>query len=89
MIDHQPLDEFRMEYLRGDAADAAEYLRAALEEAAEFPAGVITAMSHVARARGGIEDLELTLNERAALANAIGRSLAHATPPFSTALLAA
>jgi DNA-binding phage protein len=88
MIDHQPLDEFRMEYLRGNAADAAEYLRAALEEAAEFPAGVITAMSHVARARGGIEDLELTLDERAALANAIGRSLAHATPPFSAVLQA-
>jgi DNA-binding phage protein len=60
--------------LKESAEFAATYLRDALAD--EEPGTVIVALQHVARARGGIEDLALSLNERAELANAVSRGFA-------------
>ncbi len=60
--------------LKESADYAATYLRDALAD--EEPCTVIVALQHVARARGDIDDLELSLTERAKLANAVGRGFA-------------
>ena len=52
---------------------AADFLRDALAD--DEPGTLIVAMQHVSRARGGIEDLGLSEEEKAHIATAIGRSL--------------
>ncbi len=70
------------DYLRNSLAanveEAAAYLRLSLAEAAEDPAGLLLAVKQIVEARGGIEDLGLSLEEQAALATALSRSLAAA-----------
>jgi DNA-binding phage protein len=60
--------------LKESAEFAASYLRDALAD--EEPGTVVVALQHVARARGGIDDLALSLDERAELANAVSRGIA-------------
>ncbi|NOT60289.1 MAG: hypothetical protein HOP19_08695 [Acidobacteria bacterium] len=60
--------------LKESAEFAANYLRDALAD--DEPRTLIMALQHVARARGGIDDLDLSLNERAELASALSRSFA-------------
>ena len=60
--------------LKKSAEFATTYLRDALAD--DEPGTVIVALQHVARARGGIEDLALSLAERAELANAVSRGFA-------------
>ncbi len=55
--------------------EAAAYLRLSLEEAQEDPEGLLMAVKQVVEARGGIEDLGLSLEEKAALATALSHSL--------------
>lgn len=75
------LDEWMRKNFSENAAEAAAYLRLALAEAVEDPEGLILAFQQVARARGGIDDLDLSLEEKAALASALSRSLAATSFP--------
>lgn len=50
-----------------------DFLRDALAD--DEPGTLIVAMQHVSRARGGIDDLGLSEEEKAQIAIAIGRSL--------------
>lgn len=52
---------------------AADFLRDALND--DEPSTLIIAMQHVSRARGGIDDLGLSKEEKAGIAIAMGRSL--------------
>ena len=71
--------EYAKQSLATDAEEAAAYLRLALEEAAEDPAGLVAAFNQVTEARGSIDDLGLSVEERAELASALSRSLAATT----------
>ncbi len=64
------------------ASYAADFLRDALAD--DEPGTLIVALQHIARARGGIDDLGLSLEERANLASVLSRSLA-ATPLLQAA----
>ena len=55
------------------ASYAADFLRDALAD--DEPGTLIVAMQHVSRARGGIDDLGLSYEEKAQIAAAMGRSL--------------
>lgn len=55
------------------ASYAADFLRDALND--DEPGTLIIAMQHVSRARGGIDDLGLSEEEKARIAIAMGRSL--------------
>lgn len=96
MTKYMTAQEWIVKNFRDDAVEAADYLRLCIDEVENDPQGLLNAVSYVAQARGGIEDLALTTDERAALANAIGRSLArgagksaHAAPHIGATLLAA
>ena len=52
---------------------AADFLRDALED--DEPGTLIVAMQHVSRARGGIDDLGLSEEEKVRIATAIGRAI--------------
>lgn len=60
--------------LKESADYAATYLRDALTD--DDPHAVLAAFQHVARARGGIDDLSLSVEERASLANALAAGFA-------------
>jgi len=60
--------------LKESADYAATYLRDALAD--DDPRAVLAALQHVARARGGIDDLSLSVEERASLANALAAGFA-------------
>jgi hypothetical protein len=60
--------------LKESADYAATYLRDALTD--DDPRAVLAAFQHVARARGGIDDLSLSVEERASLANALAAGFA-------------
>ncbi|MGH9844929.1 MAG: hypothetical protein ACREEM_39940, partial [Blastocatellia bacterium] len=67
--------EEMIEALLKESADyAATYLRDALAD--DDPRAVLAALQHVARARGGIDDLSLSVEERASLANALAAGFA-------------
>ncbi len=68
--------------LKESADYAATYLRDALAD--DDPRAVLAAFQHVARARGGIDDLSLSVEERASLANALAASFA--TQPIRQAV---
>ena len=70
----QMLAELLENDLKESAEYAATYLRDALAD--DEPGTVVVALQHVARARGGIDDLELSLTEKASLASAVTRGLA-------------
>ncbi len=70
----QMLAELLENDLKESAEYAATYLRDALAD--DEPATVVVALQHVARARGGIDDLELSITEKASLASAVTRGLA-------------
>ena len=67
----QMLAEMLENDLKESAEFAATYLRDALAD--EEAGTVIVALQHVTRARGGIDDLGLKLEETTALLNAVGR----------------
>ncbi len=52
---------------------AADFLRDALAD--DEPGTLIVAMQHISRARGGIDDLGLSNEEKAQIASAMGRSM--------------
>ena len=60
--------------LKESADYATTYLRDALAD--DDPRAVLAALQRVARARGGIDDLSLSVEERASLANALAAGLA-------------
>jgi DNA-binding phage protein len=60
--------------LKESADYAATYLRDALAD--DDPRAVLTALQQVARTRGGIADLNLSVEERANLANALAAGFA-------------
>ncbi|MGH9844927.1 MAG: hypothetical protein ACREEM_39930 [Blastocatellia bacterium] len=60
--------------LKESADYAATYLRDPLAD--DDPRAVLAALQHVARARGGIDDLSLSVEERASLANALAAGFA-------------
>ncbi|MGH9836474.1 MAG: hypothetical protein ACRD9Y_25910, partial [Blastocatellia bacterium] len=60
--------------LKESADYAATYLRDALAD--DDPRAVLAALQLVARARGGIDDLSLSIEERASLANALAAGFA-------------
>lgn len=60
--------------LKESADYAATYLRDALAD--DDPRAVLAALQRVARARGGIDDLSLSVEERASLANALAAGFA-------------
>jgi hypothetical protein len=68
--------------LKESADYAATYLRDALAD--DDPRAVLAALQQVARARGGIEDLSLSVEERASLANALATGFA--TQPIRKAV---
>ena len=70
----QMLTELLESDLKGSAEYAATYLRDALAD--NEPHIVIVALQHVARARGGIDDLELSIAEKASLASVVSRGFA-------------
>ncbi len=70
----QMLAELLENDLKESAEYAATYLRDALAD--NEPRTVIVALQHVARARGGIDDLELSIVEKASLASAVTRGFA-------------
>ena len=70
--------EVLQERLAADPAEAAAYLRVALEEANEDPQGLLLAVQHVVNARGGIDDLGLSLEERGELGSLLSRAVAQA-----------
>jgi hypothetical protein len=68
------LEEMIEALLKESADYAATYLRDALAD--DDPRAVLAALQQVARARGGIDDLSLSLEERASLANALAAGFA-------------
>jgi len=68
--------------LKESADYAATYLRDALAD--DDPGAVLAAFQHVAHARGGIDDLSLSVEERANLANALAAGFA--TQPIRQAI---
>lgn len=60
--------------LKESADYAATYLRDALAD--DDPRAAMAALQHVARTRGGIADLSLSVEERASLANALAAGFA-------------
>jgi DNA-binding phage protein len=75
MSQHIAFDDWLMKRLTRDAEEAAALLRVALEEADEDPRGLSMTLHYITTARGGINDLGLTLEETTALLNALGRHL--------------
>lgn len=73
--------EVLREDLAASAEDAAALLRLTLAEDKDDPRILITLVQRIARARGGIDDLGLSLEEKAELASALSRSLAAAELP--------
>lgn len=65
-----------MKNLAEDAEEAAALLRLTLAEDQDEPQILITLVQRIVRARGGIDDLGLSLEEKAELASALSRSLA-------------
>ena len=74
---NEPLtfDDWLMGRLAQDAQEAATLLRVALEEADEDPRGLSMTLHYITTARGGIDDLGLTLEEATALLNALGKHI--------------
>ena len=68
------LEEMIEALLKESADYTATYLRDALAD--DDPRAVLAALQHVARARGGIDDLSLSVEERASLANALAAGFA-------------
>ena len=68
---HQMLAEMLENNLKASAEYAASYLRKALTDGE--PQALVMALQQVTRARGGIDDLGLKLEETTALLNALGR----------------
>jgi len=66
------------ERLAADTAEAAAYLRVALAEADEDPQGLLLAVQHIVNARGGIDDLGLSLEEQGELGSLLSRAVAQA-----------
>jgi DNA-binding phage protein len=69
-------EDYLKKSLAENAEEAAAYLRLAVAEAGEDPAGLIAAFNQVTESRGGIDDLGLSVEERANLASTLSRSLA-------------
>ena len=76
------LEEMIEALLKESADYAATYLRDALAD--DDPGAVLAAFQHVAHARGGIDDLSLSVEERANLANALAAGFA--TQPIRQAI---
>jgi hypothetical protein len=70
-----------LEDLAASAEDAAALLRLTLAEDKDHPETVLSVVQRIARARGGIDDLGLNLDEKAELASVLGRSLAITSLP--------
>jgi len=68
------LEEMIEALLKESADYAATYLRDALAD--DDPRAVLTALQQVARVRGGIDDLSLSVEERASLANTLAAGFA-------------
>ncbi len=81
MKDLLTFDEWLVKNLADDAADAAALLRLTLAEDQDDPQILLTLVQRIVRARGGIDDLGLSLEEKAELASALSRSLAAAPLP--------
>lgn len=69
-------DEWMLKNLAEDAEEAAALLRLTLAEDQDDPQILLTLVQRIVRARGGIDDLGLSLEEKAELASALSRSLA-------------
>lgn len=76
--------EVLTEDLAASAEDAAALLRLTLAEDQDDPRMLISLVQRIVRARGGIDDLGLSLEEKAELASALSRSLAAAPFPQAT-----
>ena len=70
--------ELLQERLAADPAEAAAYLRVALAEADEDPQGLLLAVQHIVSARGGIDDLGLSLEERGELGSLLSKAVVQA-----------
>lgn len=66
-------DELMQRRLAADATEAADLLQFALAEADEDPRGLLLIIQTVFAARGGLNDLGLSLEEVTALLNALGK----------------
>lgn len=69
-------DEWMLKNLEEDAEEAEALLRLTLAEDRDDPPILLTLVQRIVRARGGIDDLGLSLEEKAELASVLSRSLA-------------
>lgn len=81
MSNYVTFDDWLMQRLAQDAEEAAALLRVALEEADEDPRGLSLTLHYITTARGGIDDLGLSLQETTALLNALGKHITPASLP--------
>ena len=75
MKDMLTFDDWLVRNLAEDAEEAAALLRLTLREDQDDPQILLTLVQRIVRARGGIDDLGLSLEEKAELASALSRSL--------------
>jgi len=65
--------ELLQERLAANPVEAAAYLRVALAEADEDPQGLLLTVQHTVNARGGMDDLGFSLEERSELGSMLSR----------------
>lgn len=76
MNNFMTFDEWMLKNLEEDAEEAEALLRLTLAEDRDDPPILLTLVQRIVRARGGIDDLGLSLEEKAELASVLSRSLA-------------